>query len=432
MTVRLLRALPVALILAAMFVPSASAAVAWGPDHPVGPPSVWNPGGSMVATADGLLVVWSSDCPPPHGRCATDNGPFMGVFAQRGGGGRWSKPVRLSQSKQQAERASVAGSGASVLAGWVTQTSYRHYRPKAPRVFYVRRGSRSGAHWFPAARLSPAHGRVDYPTLAMTGSTAYAAWTMAGSGQIRLATSADRGKTWDIRTVGTTTARPDGAEGFAGYPAVGASGTNVALTWYADDGGKQVVKTSSSGGSDWTPSSSFDVLTPDGPDDGFHYAGARGATDGATDDVAVSYTTSGGLAVRVWDGSTLGPERDVLTGPWPTSLRGRSYTGAYGPAVEPSGTQDLTVAFGACRATQLANPCNSTQRSARVDLFVTRSSDGGAGWTNPFRLSGEGATINESPSLVLTRPTRIVVVWNARDAAFLRYGLRLRAGVVGP
>jgi hypothetical protein len=431
MTARPRRVLPMALIIAALLAPHASAAAVWGPDHPVGPPSVWNPGGSLAATTHGLVAVWASDCPPPHGRCATDKGPYMGVFAQHGRG-RWSKPVRLSQSKQQAERASVASSGASVVAGWVTQTSYRHYRPRAPRAFYVRRGSRAGAHWFPAVRLSPARGRVDYPTLAMTGATAYATWTTAGSGEIRLATSVNRGATWDVRAVGSTTARPDGAEGFAGYPAVGASGTNVAITWYADDGGKQVAKTSSVGGSDWTASSAFDVLTPDGPSDGFHYAGARGATDGASDDVAVTYSTTDGLAVRVWNGSTLGAERDVLAGPWPTSLRGRRYAGAYGPAVEPSGTQDLTLAFGACRATKLANPCNSTQPSARVDLFVSRSADGGATWTNPFRVSGKGATINESPSLVLTRPARIVVMWNARDARFLRYALRLRAGVDGP
>ncbi len=431
MTLALRRALPMALIGGALLAPPASAAVVWGPDHPVGPPSVWNPGGSLTATADGLLVMWSSDCPPPHGRCATDRGPFMGVFAQRGGGGRWSKPVRVSQPKRQAERASVAGAGSAVLAGWVTQTSYRHYRARAPRAFYVRRGSRSGRHWFPPVRLSPAGGRVDYPTLAMTGNHAYAAWTMAGSGAIRLATSADQGKTWSVSTVGTTTARPGGAEGFAGYPAVGASGSNVALTWYADDAGKQVVKTSSAGGADWTRNSPLDVVTPRGPNDGFHYAGARGATDGTTEDVAISYTTTGGLAVRVWDGSTLGPERDLLAGAWPTNLRGRTYAGAYGPAVAPSGTQDLTVAFGACRRTQLANPCSSTRRSARVDLFATSSGDGGLSWSSALRLSGKEARINESPSLALTRPTRAVVVWNARDAAFLRYGLRLRAGVGG-
>lgn len=432
MSIRPRRVLLLALVLGSLFIPTASAAVVWGPGHPVGPPSVWNPGGSLAATTDGLLAVWASDCPPPAGRCATDRGPYMGVFAQRGGGGPWTKPVRLSPGKQQAERAAVAASGSGAIGAWVTQTSYRHYRPQAPRVLYVRRASRSGAHWFPAVRLSPMQGRVDYPTLAMTGATAYATWTMAGSGEIRLATSGDGGATWDVRVIGSTTARPDSAEGFAGYPGVGASGTNVAVTWYADDDGKQVVKTSSTGGADWTASSPFDVLTPDGPSDGFHYAGARGATDGASDDVAVAYSTADGLAVRVWNGSSLGGERDVLAGPWPARIRQRSYAGAYGPAIAPSGTQDLTVAFGACRATQLANPCNSTQRSARVDLFVTRSADGGDTWTNPFRVSSKGAPINESPSLVLTRPTRSVVLWNARDASFLTYTLRLRAGVLEP
>lgn len=433
MTMHPRRALPMALItLVTILAPSASAAVVWGPDHPVGPPSVWNPGGSLAAAAAGLVVVWSSDCPPPHGRCATDAGPYMGVFAQHGGIGKWSKPVRLSQNKQQAERASVAASGASVVAGWVTQTSYRHYRPKAPRVFYVRRGSRSGARWSPPVRLTPLKGRVDYPTLAMTGANVFAAWTTAGTGAIRLATSLDRGATWTTRTVGSTTARPVGAEGYAGYPAVGASGSDVALTWYADDAGRQVVLTSNVGGTDWTSSTVPDELTTDGPSDGFHYAGARGAADGVTNDVAVAYTTADGLAVRVWDGATLGPERAVLAGPWPATLRARKYAGAYGPAVVPSGTQDLSVAFGACRLTGLLNPCNSTQRSARIDLFTTSSGNGGASWANPFRLSSANAAINESPSLVRTGTSRYVVVWNARDAAFVRYALRVRSGVDVP
>lgn len=424
--------IPLVIALLWALAPAASAAVAWGPTRPVGPPSIWNPGGALGALPKGLIVAWASDCPPPAGRCATDHGPYLGVFVQRGTAGAWSKPRRISPTKRQAERASLAADEQRVIAGFVTQTSYRHYRSSAPRVLYVRRSADRGMHWSAAVRLSPLRGRVDYPTLALSGSRAYAAWTQSGSGAIKLATSTDRGATWSVSTIGSTTARPDGPEGFAGYPAVGASGTNVMVAWYADDAGTQVAKVSAVSGTDLSAGSPHEVLANAGPNDGFHYASVRGASDGVTHDVAVAYTTDTGLAVRIFDGSALGPEEPVIAGPWPVTLRGLAYDGAYGPAVQPFGPSELSLAFGACRAGTIADACDSSRRGARVDLYATGSADGGATWTTPVRLAGVAKgwlPVNESPSLVMTRANRRVVVWNARDARFLSYGLRLRAGV---
>jgi hypothetical protein len=429
MIARLRLVVPVALVILLSAAAPARAAVTWGSTRTVGPPSIWNPGNALASTSGGLVMVWSSDCPPPKGHCATDRGPHMGVFAQRHRARGWAKPLRISQRRAQAERATVAASGARVLAGWVTQTSYRRYRPRAPRVFYVRRSVDAGRRWSAPIRLSPKGSRVDYPTLAMTGTTAYAVWTGADSGAIRFATSADGGAHWSVATIGTTSARPDGAEGFAGYPVVGASGTNVVVTWYADDAGTQVAKGSNTGGGD-LPATAPDTLTTASPNDGFHYAGARGATDGISNDVVVAYSTDTGLAVRTFDGSSFGGERDVLSGPWPTSLGGVSYAGAYGPAVQPSGNGDLTLVFGACRVSALADPCASTERRVRIDVFATSSSDRGGSWTTPIRLNpaNAGPPVNESPSVAMPNATTRVVIWNARDPAFLDYGLRSRTG----
>jgi hypothetical protein len=421
---------PVTLVLLLSSAGAARAAVTWGSTRTVGPPSIWNPGNALASTSRGLVMVWSSDCPPPRGRCATDRGPYMGVFAQRHRTGGWAKPLRLSQRRAQAERATVAASGARVLAGWVTQTSYRRYRPRAPRVFYVRRSVDAGRRWSAPIRLSPKRSRVDYPSIAMTGTSAYAVWTAADTGAIRLATSIDAGAHWNTETIGVTSARPAGGEGFAGYPVVAASGTNVVVTWYADDGGAQVAKGSSTGGGDLAGMPA-DTLTPASPSDGFHYAGARGATDGVSNDVVVAYTTDTGLAVRTFDRSSFGGERQLLNGPWPTSLGGVNYAGAYGPAVQPSGNGDITVVFGACKVSSLADPCDSTRRGARIDVFATTSSDHGGSWTSPARLNpskGGGAPVNESPSLATPDATTRVVIWNARDPSFLNYGLLSRTG----
>jgi hypothetical protein len=423
----------VVLIVAATPSPS-SAAVTWGGARGVGPPSTWSPGNTLAQAGNRLVTAWSSDCPPPRGRCATDRGPYMGVFAQRaplGGGLRWSKPFRLSQPRAQAERASIAASGSAVLAGWVTQRSYQRYDGRAPRAFFVRRSTTRGARWSKPIRLSPSGGRVDYPQLAVADATGYAVWTNGDNGAIRLATSLNRGKTWTIKTIGSTTATPVPGEGLAGYPTVGASGANVVVAWFADGGGTQLVKVSNVRGNDFAPGSVAATLAGSSPNDGFHYPVARGAADAITDDIAVAYTTLGSVAVRVYDGSTLGAEVDVLGGSWPTQLAGRNYGGATGSAVQPFGVGGLTVAFAACRVTTLANPCRSTTSGARIELFVTSTSNGGGSWSTPDRLGpagGPATRVNDASAVVVTGPNRRFVLWNQRNEGFSSYRQAIRVG----
>ena len=262
----------------------ASAAITWGGTRNVGPPSTWSPGNTLARADTRLLTAWASDCPPPKGRCAADSGPYMGVFVQRaslGGNLKWSHPVRVSQPKDHAERASIAADGQIAIAGWVTQRSYSRYDGGASRTFYVRRSNERGASWSKPIRLSLLSGRVDYPQLAVSEGSAYAVWTNADSGTIRLATSTDAGKHWTTATIGTTTSAPVAGEGFAGYPTVGASGTNLVVSWFADSGGTQVAKTSAVQGTDFSSGSPADTLTSDSPNDGFHYASLGGPPTGS-------------------------------------------------------------------------------------------------------------------------------------------------------
>jgi hypothetical protein len=426
----------IALVVVALARP-ASAAINWGATRNVGPPSTWSPGNTLARADSRLLTAWSSDCPPPKGKCATDRGPFVGVFVQRaslGGTLKWSDPARVSQPRTHAERASIAAQGQIALAGWVTQRSYTRYDGGAPRTFFVRRSKDRGASWSKPIRLSLFSGRVDYPQLAVTNGAAYAVWTNADSGTIRLATSTNGGKTWTTATIGSTTARPVTGEGFGGYPTVGASGPNLVVSWFADDAGMQVAKSSSAQGSDFTPISPADTLTGSSPNDGFHYAVAGGASDGVTNDIAVAYTTADGIAARVFDGASLGAEVVVLGGTWPTQIRDRTYAGATGPVVEPFGAGGLTVAFSACRDTSLTNDCRSTTKGARTELFSTSSNDGGANWSSPDRIGvaqRARSRINDAAGLVVTRPDKRFVLWNVRDERFVSYRLAMKIGT-GP
>ena len=80
----------------------AVAATDFGRARRISAPYAWNPGKSLAATTNRLLTIFASDCPPPSGRCADDNGPRMGVFVRRSPAssqaGDWGKPVRISPS----------------------------------------------------------------------------------------------------------------------------------------------------------------------------------------------------------------------------------------------------------------------------------------------------------------------------------------------
>jgi len=211
---------------------SASAGATWSEPRTAAAPFSWTPGKALASSTGFVLSAWASDCPPPKGACATNHGPRMGVFVQRARsdtvGLPWSSPRRLSPGNVQAERATIAARGTRVLAGWVTQTKVTGYRPGARRVFWVRRSRDQGKHWGAPIRLSAAKGRVDYPRVALAGGRAFAVWTDAKSGNIRLAASTDGGAHWSTKTIGSTNAhagRP--REGRSGLPDLGASGQNL-------------------------------------------------------------------------------------------------------------------------------------------------------------------------------------------------------------
>jgi Neuraminidase (sialidase) len=134
----------------------------------------------------------------------------------------------MSPGGVQAERPSIAADGNLAVVGWVTQTSYLHYRSSAPRSFWIRVSTDQGATWRAPHEVTPLVGRVDYPRLAVRGHEIFAVWTNANTGEIRFATTNDLGATWSKRTVGTTSSTSDGPVRPAGLP-TSVSGANVAL-----------------------------------------------------------------------------------------------------------------------------------------------------------------------------------------------------------
>ena len=341
----------VRLLVAAVLITAVSAAMApaiaatFGAPHPASAHYAWNPGKSLVATDTKLLSIWASDCPPPLEKCASDDGPHMGVFVQRSPAGAvppsWSKPLRLSPPSVHAERPSIAAHGTTVIASWVTQRSYGRYRPGAPRALWLRVSRNEGKSWGQARRLSPINGRVDYPRVAIGGGRLFAVWTSSDNGALRLAHSDDNGGHWAKVTIAQSSSTPFGAgEGYAGLPDIGASGANLAIAWIATDTGIQRAFTSATGGDDLAGATP-ETLSGRSRNDGQHYPAVGGATDPADPRVAIG----GGRLFAVWTSSDTGAIRfahsDDNGGHWAKATIAQTPSTPFGAGEGYAGLPDI-------------------------------------------------------------------------------------------
>ena len=406
------------------------AAATFGRARRISTPYACNPGKSLTATPSKLLTIFASDCPPPSGRCADDTGPRMGVFVRRSPAsslaGRWSKPMRISPGSVQAERPSIAAHGRTVIASYVTQRSYLHYRPSARRVLWARVSLDQGRTWHAPIRLSAPMGRVDYPRFAIGGGRLFAVWTQADSGTIRLATSDDRGHHWSTTGIGSTTSRSGTGEGFRGLPDIGVSGDDVAVAWLAADNGVQQAVTSNTGGDDLATATPVAISGPS-PNDGQHYPAVGGAAAAGDPRVAIAYSTDTRVELRIFDGSTLSAPSTVFT--WKAVVGGVGYLDGYGPAVVPFGTSRVAIAVAGCRRNSHAQPCRPLARGARIDTLYRLSADDGATWGNPVRLTNAARPsyrVNDEPSIALTGSVeRVSYVRYQRT--FTRYEVSMRS-----
>ena len=409
----------------------ATAANTFGRARRISSPDAWNPGKSLAATSNQLLTIFASDCPPPSGRCADDNGPRMGVFVRRSPAssqaGTWGKPIRISPSSVQAERPSIAAHGTTVIASYVTQRSYLHYRPSQPRVLWIRVSLDQGRTWHKPFRVSGRTGRVDYPRVAVGGGRMFAVWTQADSGSIRMATSDDRGHHWSTATIGATTSRSSTGEGFRGLPDIGVSGDDVAVAWFASSNGSQVAVTSNTGGDDLSTATPV-ALTGPSPNDGQHYPAVAGAVGAGDPRVAIAYSTNTGLDLQIYDGSTLSATSTVFT--WKAVVGGAGYLDGYGPAVLPFGTSQIAVAIAGCRQNPAAQPCRPLAKGARIDVLYAHSPDDGTSWDAPLRLTDAGShppyRVNDEPSLAVTGSTQRVS-YDRYQRSFSQYDVWMRS-----
>ena len=402
----------------------AVAAVAWGPQRTVAD-WAWSTGSSLAVTgAGGSLIVHallSSDFVDGH--FATDHGPYEGVFltASQDHGQSWSDPVRVSQPSKHADRGAIAADGQHLYAVWVTRASYDHYSPSGRRVLYFRANDAAGGvnGWASTVRLSKTKGRVDQASVAADGGRIYVVWTDAVSGDVRLALSADGGKTWKRSVLGKAKASDPTGEGRVGLPTVAAAGANVGVSWLATPNGIVKARLSTDGGRAWHPPITL--------------ASSGGAADegspsvaGTGDRLAFAWTTPSGVWVKTWSGGNWSAPRQVAT-----FGANSIYSGGYDVAVALAGTDSIGVAWSACRSAG----CVTSSALTRTNLLWSQSVDGGMTWSGASLVHGANVPdqqINDGASIAWLDPSTRLLLYGGSVSGLTTYRLYSRVGSGAP
>jgi len=386
----------------------------WGTTRTAGPQYTWNLGSSMAATVSGstqyLHATYTTD--RVSGKWVTDTSPRAGVYYERSsnGGATWTTPRRLNPSTQHGSRGSVASSGSYVYATWVSTTKWLKYSGTAPRILYFRRNTNHGSStaWGSTIRLTSTSGRVDFPTLAASGSYVYVAWTDSATGAIKVAISANRGATWRTVTVGSTSST--NSSGRLGIPVVAATGNTVAVAWVSDADWVIKARVSTDKGATWGTTATF---TGSSTRPSIAASGDRVGVAWSADTIQVRVSKAG-----VWGSQLALPATD-----------GVAVEEQWGPTVALLAPASVGVAYSSCVA-----DCTSSDAGVitRTNLIWRQSIDDGATWAPSDVVASSTATAarrqNDSASIVWRTTKRPYLLFNGWTEDTNYYRLSLRAG----
>lgn len=386
--------------------------IGWGTTSNAGPAHTWNSSGALGRTVQSgtqrLHLAYATN--RINGKWAKDSGPHAGIYYVRGSSGSsWSTPKRLNPSSQHAVRLGLAAAGSRVYVTWASQTKISKYVPRAPRVLYVRVNTNHGAStaWKRTVRLTSMHGRVDFPTVAAAGDDVYVAWTNAKTGDVRVAASHDRGKTWHTATVGTTVA--SSSSGKEGFPSIAASGATVVVSWLADNHGAVKARLSTDRAGVWGTTTAVG-----GASNGSVTTAASGSR------VAVAWTTADDVVVRQANGGSW-QDAQVIS-----SLQPATSPAPYSAQVVLQGTTRIGVAWAA----------QTNDSGSRSDLRWMESVDDGSHWyaeeTVGSGASSSSRRLNDWPSVVWPEAGTRYVAWNGWTAGTSSYRQYLRRGSGAP
>ena len=341
--------------------------VAWGSVRYVGGAYTWTQGAALARGVSGSTQYL-------HAVVQRYDVSKEGIYYRRGTtGSSWSYGTRLNPTTEIGIRSTVAASGTYVYTAWSSFKS-----PTAggtqPRVLYFRSNRTNGSGtWSTIKRLTSTTGRIDYPRLAAASSVVYLTYTDAATGSIKIQVSRDRGATWRVVTLGSTSR--SNSFGKIGTPVVAAYGSTVAVAWIGSSAGSIKFRSSSNYGSTWSSTANLGSGALAGSPASIAAVGTR---------VAVAWTGETALSLRVRSGSsfprrtrrrttTWGPVRTVE----PSAGSTHDYAWPWIGQVALTSTSRVGIAWEACWA-----GCASSDPASdyRADMLWRESADNGASW----------------------------------------------------
>lgn len=338
------------------------------------------------------------------GSWARDSGPYAGIYYTRStSGSTWTTPKRITSTKKHVIRFGLAAAGSRVYVAYVTQTKIVNFSPSAPRVLYVRVNTNHGnpSYWKSSVRLTGTTGRVDYPTVAASGTDVHVAFTNSNNGDIIVATSKDRGVTWVKRKVGTTTNST--SSGREGLPSVAVSGSTVAVTWITNGTGILATRVSSNRGTSWDPTETHDAAASNGE---FQtaVAGTR---------VGVVWTATNSVFTRL-----------RVNGGWEDAREQGANGFVYSPAIALQGTSRVAVSYA-----------EETSTPNYVALKYAESTNNGVAWYKPQTIASTSSSsrrANDWPTILWPSSGTRYVSWNGWTSGTNNYRLYMRKGTGAP
>ena len=409
-----------ALGLVVMLSGQVAAAVSWSAAKTVSAQHGFNTGVALATTKSGsktyLHQVYVNQYPGGHHANDASHGPREAIMYQRrtASGAASGGLVRLNGTKQHGFESAVAASGSHVYVVWVHLGSY-DYTSSTLRTIEFRANAHNGSGAWGAVKNLTTTEQVDAPAIAAAGSYVYVSWVNSVTGAINLQVSSDYGAHFNDSGLSfPPTNLNEPITGYYGDTALAASGALVGMAWLSGAGNAAAWTSNDHA----TSKSDFSLTSGD-------ETGPPGVAADATR-LAFAIPAGGKIKVRVWDGLSVGPERDAATFP------SAAYKGSYSVAVALSGSHGVGVAYSACR---LAS-CYSTETPAKgVDIVWGESADNGVHWKKPANLGlstvtsaiGKQHRLNAYASAVIVGSKRYVI-WDAFAGNYSTGTQQLRIG----
>jgi len=228
----------------------------------------WRP--AVAASGANVYVVWQDETPGNHD-----------IYLRKSGdnGETWQAEKRLVNNTGESKSPQIAAIASKVYVVWQDDTPGNN-------EIYLRKSVDNGNTWANAKRLTNNIGSSWGPSVAVSGTYVYVAWsdTTPGNTEIYLRRSANNASTWN------NAQRLTNNSGSSDEVGVAADGTNVYIVW-ADD----------------TPGN-FDVFHLSSSDYGATWGSASQKTANSGESYGTAIAASDSTLGMVWDDDTTGDE----------------------------------------------------------------------------------------------------------------------------